>query len=145
MLNTTMYYVDKEKLIPSDLFKEYVSYESYDPDKSYDENVFNHDFGNGLFSYKNTLHIINETNRWIVCEEVLNNIEQTELIPYCQCLVCTTSYFNINKMSMCPCCYGCIASIRNNQQNINATRLYKKQCEESNLSNIVHMVSRIFT
>lgn len=48
------------------------------------------------------------TRFFIVAEEIFTKEELKLLEPYCQCRICTASYFSLNRWFDCRCCFGCI-------------------------------------
>lgn len=103
--------------------------------------MYKHDYGYGNLQYELTKYTIYDekngsdnylqtldpnTNKkiYMVAEEVLEKEEREKLIPFCQCKLCQLSYFNLTRYMACPCCYGCLTSNdnHNNQNIINKSR-----------------------
>lgn len=107
-------------------FKEYHFWESYNPHKQYQTNDFIHDYGKGPHRYVLILHKISlkdyEQLKYVVAKEYLEQNELNELSKYCQCSVCTASFFSLAKYFTHPCRFECIKSPFPTQYSINRAR-----------------------
>jgi len=110
---------------PKERFSGYHFYEIYDPNKEYDMNKFEFDFGKGIHTYEYELRKIYDENsnnikQFVVANEILSKEEQTELAKYCCCSHCEANFFK--KRFTCACCVGCLKSYFPQQHVINKTR-----------------------
>lgn len=87
--------------------------EIYDPEKTYELDVFQRDFGHGVRSYRwcCCVHSSPTTRPDLIiieAEEILSEQELAELLPHCQCLRHRSRWpFNLLQ---CACCVGCLAA-----------------------------------
>jgi hypothetical protein len=134
---------DLSQFDPSKFFEEYHYYEPFDATKTYPVERFRQDFGYGDHWYKYELYTISDRNgqikdrsvsqnrddlkdrSFIVAKEELSEEELKELSQYCQCdYHIVPSLFRI---SVCPCCVGCLNSPFPQQHVINKTRQYRAE------------------
>ena len=129
------------KFNESDYFREYHFYEKYDSSKIYPQGKFEYDYGHGKHSYEHKLYTIflytdikklkkEDKREYVIAEERVSEEELKELSKYCQCAICTASWFNITRHFMCPCCVGCLKIGEPSfahQYGINKARKYKQK------------------
>jgi hypothetical protein len=95
--------------VPENFFKYHPHFELYDPTKTYQVEDHYADYGFGIKLYKTSQYHINE-QKYVVIEEVLNEAELKELIPFCQCSYHQMHWLNPMKYFTCRCCVGCLDS-----------------------------------
>jgi len=135
-LNTTLsgvaYYCQSATFDEQKEFNEYHYFEQYDPTKTYESGVFDHDYGYGKHAYKYSLYSIfilengihSTTKKFVVAIEYFTDDESRKLSEYCQCAICTAKWYNISKYFTCACCIGCLKSGMAQQYQINKARKY---------------------
>jgi len=94
-------------------FKNYHYYEVFDETKHYIDTEFETDYGRGLHNYKFHQYVISDKNSsdkktFVVAKEQISDEECMELIPYYNCVRCSTSMYK--RISMCACYYGCLSA-----------------------------------
>lgn len=111
-------------------FSKYPFYKLYEESDNYIDDEFNHDYGDGIHTYKYVIYVINDTE-WIAAEECLTKDDREELKAHCQCELCQKYFFNIVRWTTCPHCYGCLKySSATKQEIIHDTRAYIKSLED---------------
>lgn len=96
--------VNYNNFFDEDHFKEYHFWELYDPKKSYQTNLFEHDYGKGKRIYLLKFYTVwrfkyvngkgwepRFPTDYVVAEENISSKELQDLAKYCQCSNCTAS------------------------------------------------------
>ena len=120
-------FLDMTFFNPTEYFTDYHYFEKFDQTKEYNSETFKKDYGYGELNYKYTLHLLNETEKYIVAVEDLSESDLKELIPYCRCSYHVMSWISPARLSVCKCCVGCLESHFPTQSVINDSRKYMKK------------------
>lgn len=118
-MNSTYYSVDV--FDEDENFKGYHYYELF-TNKEYYTQVFEHNYGKGIYNYQFCKHIIRVDDVekiYVVAEQQLTNKELELYAAYCQCAKCTAPWYS--SWIYCGCCYGCLKSPFPQQHVINKT------------------------
>lgn len=92
-------------------FKDFHHYEVYDENKIYNENIFEHNYGKGIYNYqfcKFTIYCNGDVKKYVAAELQLTEEELILYSKYCQCPKCTAPWYS--SWTYCGCCYGCLNS-----------------------------------
>jgi len=106
-------YTRQQPFDAKNYFCYYHWFELYDENKLYTKESFTYDYGYGLLTYYYnyyTIYIDDDEATYVIAKEDLKEIDLEKLQPYCQCTICTASWYHYVKYFGCRCCYGCLYS-----------------------------------
>ena len=120
-------FCDQDTFDPVDYFIDYHYYEKFDQSKTYTHKCFRKNYGHGELTYKYTLYILSDNEKYIVAERDISTTNPEELIPYCRCLYHSLHPLNPLRLFKCYLSIGCVDSPFPDQSIIDASKIYMEE------------------